>query len=199
MNNFYKLKSYIDNLEVDDFLYIEIMIRNKDQKDNIGKNNRIIKSYKVDILTDLNRLEEDIKKLCKTFNARAYIYLSPRNNEKVFSEMLLLMANYNKMKNYDSINRVFDKALKSIKGSMKHFIIDIDTKDLNYVTNVREEIINSAKLDSIEAPLIDIFETNSGYHIITKPFNYYKTFKDKFPDIEIHKNNPTLLYYDGKV
>ena len=32
MNNFYKLKSYIDNLEVDDFLYIEIMIRNKDQK-----------------------------------------------------------------------------------------------------------------------------------------------------------------------
>ena len=28
MNNFYKLKSYIDNLEVDDFLYIEIMIRN---------------------------------------------------------------------------------------------------------------------------------------------------------------------------
>ena len=145
MNNFYKLKSYVDNLEVDDFLYIEIMIRNKDQKDNIGKNNRIIKSYKVDILTDLNRLEEDIKKLCKAFNARAYVYLSPRNNEKVFSEMLLLMANYNKMKNYDSINRVFDKALKSIKGSMKHFIIDIDTKDLNYVTNVREEIID--KLD----------------------------------------------------
>lgn len=63
MNNSYKLKSYVDNLEVDDFLYIEIMIRNKDQKDNIGKNNRIIKSYKVDILTDLNRLEEDIKKL----------------------------------------------------------------------------------------------------------------------------------------
>ena len=199
MNNFYKLKSYVDNLEVDDFLYIEIMIRNKDQKDNIGKNNRIIKSYKVDILTDLNRLEEDIKKLCKTFNARAYIYLSPRNNEKVFSEMLLLMANYNKMKNYDSINRVFDKALKSIKGSMKHFIIDIDTKDLHYITNVREEIINSAKLDSIEEPIIDIFETNSGYHIIAKPFNYYKTFKDKFPDIGIHKNNPTLLYYDGKV
>ena len=175
------------------------MIRNKDQNDNIGKNNRIIKSYKVDILTDLNRLEEDIKKLCKAFNARAYVYLSPRNNEKVFSEMLLLMANYNKMKNYDSINRVFDKALKSIKGSMKHFIIDIDTKDLHYITNVREEIINSAKLDSIEEPLIDIFETNNGYHIITKPFNYYKTFKDKFPDIEIHKNNPTLLYYDDKV
>ena len=37
MNNFYKLKNYVDNLEVDDFLYIEIMIRNKDQKDNIGK------------------------------------------------------------------------------------------------------------------------------------------------------------------
>ena len=88
MNNFYKLKSYVDNLEVDDFLYIEIMIRNKDQKDNIGKNNRIIKSYKVDILTDLNRLEEDIKKLCKAFNARAYVYLSPRNNEKVFSFIL---------------------------------------------------------------------------------------------------------------
>ena len=29
--------------------------------------------------------------------------------------------------------------------------------------------------------------------IITKPFNL-KQFKDKYPDIDVHKNNPTILY-----
>jgi len=35
--------------------------------------------------------------------------------------------------------------------------------------------------------------TKNGYHIITKPFNL-KQFKDKYPDIDVHKNNPTILY-----
>ena len=33
----------------------------------------------------------------------------------------------------------------------------------------------------------------SGYHIITEPFNLQQ-FKEKYPDIDVHKNNPTLLY-----
>ena len=35
--------------------------------------------------------------------------------------------------------------------------------------------------------------SKSGYHIISKAFNL-KFFKDKYPDIEVHKNNPTNLF-----
>ena len=77
-------------------------------------------------------------------------------------------------------------------------IIDI-TEDPVRPDDVIVEIKKSAKVNNIENPIIDIFETVNGFHVITKPLNYYKTFKDKFPEIEIHKNNPTLLYYDGEV
>ena len=80
----------------------------------------------------------------------------------------------------------------------KHFLFDVDSKDHNYLKDVIVELKKSAKVNNIENPIIDIFETVNGFHVITKPLNYYKTFKDKFPEIEIHKNNPTLLYYDGE-
>lgn len=41
--------------------------------------------------------------------------------------------------------------------------------------------------------IYDYIPTKNGYHIITKPFNL-KQFKDKYPDIDVHKNNPTILY-----
>ena len=33
----------------------------------------------------------------------------------------------------------------------------------------------------------------NGIHLITTSFNLQQ-FKEKYPDIDIHKNNPTLLY-----
>lgn len=35
----------------------------------------------------------------------------------------------------------------------------------------------------------------SGLHLIFKPFNT-KIFSDKYPEIDIQKNNPTILYYN---
>jgi len=40
---------------------------------------------------------------------------------------------------------------------------------------------------------IAVIETRNGCHLITEPFDT-ETFKTKHPDIEIHKDNPTILY-----
>jgi hypothetical protein len=40
---------------------------------------------------------------------------------------------------------------------------------------------------------ITLIPSKSGFHIIMKPFNLQK-FKSEYPDVEIHKNNPTNLY-----
>lgn len=37
--------------------------------------------------------------------------------------------------------------------------------------------------------------TAHGYHLITAPFNIEK-FSNQFSDIDVHKNNPTLLYFE---
>lgn len=39
----------------------------------------------------------------------------------------------------------------------------------------------------------DDYYTKSGYHLITKPFDM-QVFRERFPDIDVHKNNPTNLY-----
>jgi hypothetical protein len=39
-----------------------------------------------------------------------------------------------------------------------------------------------------------IIPTKSGHHLITKKFDVMK-FKEKYPNIDIQKKNPTLLYY----
>jgi hypothetical protein len=39
-----------------------------------------------------------------------------------------------------------------------------------------------------------IIPTRNGHHLITKKFNVLK-FKEAYPDLDIQKRNPTLLYY----
>jgi hypothetical protein len=39
-----------------------------------------------------------------------------------------------------------------------------------------------------------IIPTKNGHHLITKRFDVNK-FKEKYPEIDVVKKNPTLLYY----
>lgn len=39
----------------------------------------------------------------------------------------------------------------------------------------------------------DFIQKELSHHLITEKFDS-KTFKDKYPEIDIHKNNPTILY-----
>lgn len=44
-----------------------------------------------------------------------------------------------------------------------------------------------------EDKVITTIPTKSGYHLITKRFDVLE-FKKKYPEIDIQKKNPTLLY-----
>ena len=47
--------------------------------------------------------------------------------------------------------------------------------------------------ESGNSKIYAIIPTKNGHHIITKPFDV-RNFSSQYPDIEIHKNNPTILY-----
>jgi hypothetical protein len=85
---------------------------------------------------------------------------------------------------------LFDSVVGQIKTQEKRWIVDIDVTDFHAVTEL-SKLINYLKPEGkkIEA----VIPTKNGWHLITGKFDV-KTFKEMFPDIDIQKKNPTLLY-----
>ena len=78
-----------------------------------------------------------------------------------------------------------------VKTQEKRWIVDIDTKE-NGIENL---ISNEIYMLRPEGPKVEmVIPTKNGYHLITSKFDV-KTFKEKFPEMDIQKKNPTLLYY----
>jgi hypothetical protein len=85
---------------------------------------------------------------------------------------------------------LFDSVVGQIKTQEKRWIVDIDIKDLFFAEDVAQ-FINTLKPEG--AKIETAIPTKNGYHLITKRFDTMQ-FKNQFPDIDIQKKNPTLLY-----
>jgi hypothetical protein len=55
------------------------------------------------------------------------------------------------------------------------------------------DCINYKCLPEDTMKIYTMVPTKTGCHLITKPFNM-QTFKEKYPTVDIHKDNPTILY-----
>jgi hypothetical protein len=53
--------------------------------------------------------------------------------------------------------------------------------------------ITELQLEANKTLGMTFIKTKSGFHIITQPFNVMK-FKERYPDVDIQKKNPTVLY-----
>jgi hypothetical protein len=69
--------------------------------------------------------------------------------------------------------------------------VDIDDKSIEEVQRVSLFIDGLRPEGSKNEACIP---TKNGYHLITKRFDVME-FKKQYPDIDIQKKNPTLLYY----
>ena len=85
---------------------------------------------------------------------------------------------------------MFESVVGQLKTHEKRWIVDLDTKDENEVVRMTT-VINATRPegDKIES----IIPTKNGYHFITKRFDVMM-FKNIYPDVDIQKKNPTLLY-----
>jgi len=90
---------------------------------------------------------------------------------------------------------VFDSVVGNITTYEKRWTVDIDSKEPDYMLSVLN-FINELKPDGNKVETI--IPTNNGYHIVTKKFNTQE-FIQKYPEIDIHKNNGTILYYPNSL
>lgn len=184
----------------DNFYYLQILQRKKDHKGQaLGgstNNSRLIKSYYITSVEKLNIHWEEIVTLCNVFEARASINLNPRSFEKAAFKLIQKVANQMMNKDFYNVRRAYDSICGEYHAEIdKRLIIDIyhydDIHNMNeimeYITKKHEE------QQKREYKVLATIPSKSGFHIITNPFNI-EHWSEKFPRIEIHKNNPTNLY-----
>ena len=123
------------------------------------------------------------------FKARAYIHVQKQNHKDVSLNMLSSLAERIR----DGVSNqkgLFDSVVGQIKTQEKRWIVDIDTKDIQVLRNV-QVTINRCKPEGPKTKYV--IPTKNGFHLITDKFDVLE-FKKQYPEIDIQKKNPTLLY-----
>lgn len=207
IDNLEQIKQLLNFSEKGDFYMLYIFKRKKDQpleeRDN-HQSVRTIKTYCIESLEHLERRYDEVKELCELFKARAYIHVQKQNHKDVSLDMLVLLAE--RIKNGVSNQKgLFDSVVGQIKTQEKRWIVDIDTKDEVFLKKVKETIyyldpmifVNTTTGDIVDK-VEQVIPTRNGYHLITSKFNVLN-FKKLYPEVDIQRKNPTLLYYPNSL
>jgi hypothetical protein len=198
INNIELIKPLLNFTNEGDFYMLYIFKRKKDQPEGERDNHqsvRTIKTYAVDSIEYLEKRYDEIIQLCEVFKARAYIHIQKQNHKDVAMNMITEIVTRIQS---DQINQkhVFDSVVGQLKTNEKRWIVDVDTKDgtqlLSIMTTI--SICRPEVGDKVEA----IIPTKSGFHLITKRFDV-KEFEKQYPNIDIQKKNPTMLYYPNSL
>lgn len=198
INNINQIKALLNFSEPGDFYMLYVLKRKKDQPEAERDNHqsvRTIKTYCIESIDHLERRYDEVMQLCEMFKARAYIHVQKQNHRDVSLNMMVALAQRIQDGNLKQ-QGLFDSVVGQVKTQEKRWIVDVDTKDISILKsiNVTIESLKPVGPSKVEA----IIPTKNGYHFITKRFDTQE-FSEYFPDVDIQKKNPTLLYYPNSL
>lgn len=197
VDNFKQIKPLLEFPNDDIYYHLQILRRGKDHPE-LPAANRVIKSYFICSLESLDYLEDEIKGLCEFFKARAYINLTPKSIKKTTMLELKYLAQRAYEGDFKKIWKAWNTCAGEVKGEESRWVVDIDNFNFNIekldedLKHIQPYYYSPTDWD-VPSKVIEKVPTKNGYHLITTPFNLQQ-FKEKYPDIDVHKNNPTLLY-----
>lgn len=194
VDNWKFLRDKLDFSDPSKFYMVQLQQRKKDDE-TFPANNRTVKTYFIGSIEEYDALEPEIKRLSDETKSRVYIRLNRRSYEDVALEANKELAQILKDKNFQHLkNLVPSSAGKICSEEDRLWIIDIDADNPVELSVKSTKVINFlVKNFGITHEYAVI--TLNGLHIITKKFNTL-LFSAEFPDIDIHKDNPTLLYFN---
>ena len=225
MNNFEKIKEILKFENENDFYFLQVLKRRKDNPE-MDRDVKVVKSFYIFSQEELDKCSTVIIHLCEFENARAYIRLNRRNlqsvgiellkervrsiemngdNERTFEDISFITSTlrtrrYSDMLSSFTASSQDRKLFDSVCGSSpcdkdKTWIVDIDYTDGKepWDIDVINELLFNLQAATGRLPLMIKIPTKNGFHMITRPFNL-QSFGKEFPYIDIHKDNPTILY-----
>ena len=195
IDNFELIKGLLKFDSPDDFYHLQILKRKKENPE-LGSNSYVVKTYYIKSVEYLEKKQNEIINLCEFNNARACINLNRRSFEKLAFQMLKKVTDQIMNKDFKSVRKAYESVCGAYSNEPnKKWIIDIDYKDIS--EEEREVIYNYIKLlikETGKDETIPIIPTKNGEHWITSPFNL-GIFRENYGGtIDVHKDNPTILY-----
>ena len=181
-----------------EFYFIQIIKRAKDNPwvrwINWNNHERCIKEYSIYTNEDLEKRKEEMITIANATNSRIYIHPARRSVEDIKKLMSLLIWEHIALGRH-WLSWLYRHACWFSKWTERLRIVDIDDiKGLHEKQVAAWEIvlfINSLRPEWNKILLQ--LPTKNWWHLITKPFDLSE-FKKEYPNIDVHKNNPTLLY-----
>jgi hypothetical protein len=212
INNLELIKPLLNFEKPGDFYMLYVLKRKKDQPEGERDNHqsvRTIKSYCIESIDHLERRYDEIKQLCEMFKARAYIHVQKQNHYDVSLNMMVSLAQRIQDGNLKQ-KGLFDSVVGQLRTHEKRWVIDCDDMmepSPMMMSHIEYNCkpITQVEFDEAGVPvgipnrkIEAIIPTKNGHHLITKRFDVME-FKKKYPDIDIQKKNPTLLYYQDSL
>lgn len=203
IDNFEKLVDLgvVKFIDPDLFYFIQIIKRKKDNPD-LHKSEKVVRSYYVNNYSDYyGKVKDSIIRTCFENNARAYIRVNRRSYFKAHIRTIKYLAELLEYEQHSKVPTAYDTVLGRYSADPeKKWVIDIDFDDkinkydkfiLDIETSIHTLLTESGNTFHGFVP------TPNGQHIISGAFNL-KKFRDSHPSIDIHKDNPTILYSNLK-
>ena len=199
IDNFDRVSEILKFNNPNEFYFLQIIQRKKDGNSDLRVSSgfRLIRSYYIYSLKELEELKDRIVELCISNNARAYINPNVRNANQVALECSKRYIDLVQTNRAYQGNRIWDSVCGSCKSSdyKPLWIVDVDNSEkLDIIENIILSCRHNKEFKLYKIPTV------SGNHIICNGFDV-KQFQDKLKiqmiePIDIHKDNPTLLYYE---
>lgn len=198
MNNFDLIRKLLSFPDENAFYFLQVLKRRKDNP-GLEKDMIHIADYYIYSLDQFDSIKQRIIDQCDAENARAYFRLNRRDAKKVGMQVLKRTVDYIMSENYRAIKNAFASCAGEFHSDPnKTWIVDIDNVSIDTFNHSEEyksvrQLVYDLQIETGKEPIMNFIPTRGGIHIITRPFNLNK-FKKQFPDIDVHKDNPTILY-----
>jgi hypothetical protein len=188
IDNYQQIKRLLKFDDPDKFYFLQILKRRKDNPE-LGRDMKLIDNRFYYSMQAFEEDENDIKDLCTITNSRAYLRLNRRSSSQVALKCLARTADLISSQNFKDVKRCYLSVCGEFQSEEnKTWIVDLDgDPDVEKIIKV---------INDLEPPIHKtqaLIPTKNGKHLISKPFRKDE-FRKMFPEIDIHTDNPTLLF-----
>lgn len=203
-DNFKQFRNFMQLPETeggDAYYVIELVRRGKDCPD-LPAANYHFKNYYIDTLQKYDRVQNEIRTLCRTLRLRAYVSVNRKSFRGVTMSTIAEMARCASLNDFRRPYAFFESCSgKYLDKDDKHWVVDIDevSKSVqDIVVDAYKTFITKCRPEGVKVEMI--LPTRSGLHFITKPFDRaeFKRMLEAFhySDPDIKEDHLTLLFED---
>ena len=210
VDNFDKIVRLLDFNSPDDFYFVQIIKRRKDnpyddkRQGNYNDGAWYLDSWRIRSVDQLIELKPDIIAACEKNNARAYITINSRSEQATNVHVIKMRAenprNSKKYQHAEDIAPAQAKYGKNWRGQRLKFFVDVDSTN-KWIWNEVKKIADICKMDIID----EYITPNGGLHLIFPNkehpnIDYFTHMLWKFDKwVDKKYNAKAHVNFDGKV